>query len=448
MRGNLRAFVASWLCVLCASVPGASATGGSVAGLAPPVAAPPSGPFSEDVRFRLSSGINADQAYVASLHEAHRAGMLPGASLSLGVLLTAAEQAELDLRERVLEEDAPAVRAWADEQDADVYGGLYLDHLGGGRLVVLVTRSESTARTALTTRLRHADRLDVRQVRRALRSLEAVQRRLRAGGGNGVDIRTTAIDVRRNVVRVGVASDVDAARRTLPSVVPADAVEVESSTGGTATGTSARNSPPFRGGQKVTRYGTTGACSLGFTGFTSGFSTTYYVITAGHCGPVGSFWYQPAQSGGYLVGDIDRNATAGTSTPRADAAALSILASERSSQVVINANGETYRNITSAEGWAADEIGERDCEAGYVTVYRCGYLLYDSLDVRDNTGKTYVYMREVDYATIPGDSGGPHFASNRAHGIQSGNRDDNGHAYYSHIYDVLYSLGLSGLVFG
>ncbi|HEV2891025.1 MAG TPA: S1 family peptidase [Frankiaceae bacterium] len=430
------------------TAPAAPATGAPLAGLAPPSAPAPTGPFAEDVRFRRSSGINADPAYIARLYDADRAGVLPGASRSLGVLLTAAEQAELDQRERVLQDDAPLVREWAASKPRDAFGGVLLDHVAGGRLVVLVTSSPAAARAELAERLRHPEALDVRHVERSLASLEAVQRTLRNVDDSRVDVRSTVIDVARNVVVVGVASDIDTARAVLPRYVPAQAVEVQQGTGGTDSGTTARNSPPFRGGQKVTRYGSAYSCTLGFTGFTSGSITTYFVLTAGHCGSVGSFWYQPTYSGGYLVGDMDRNATSATTTPRADAAAMSILASERSSQIVVNYNGETYRNIASAEPWAGDTVGERDCLAGYASNYRCGYLLYDSLDVTTDAGKSFIYMREVGYASMPGDSGGPHFDGSRAHGIQSGNLNSNGHAYYSRVYDVLVSLGLSGLVYG
>jgi hypothetical protein len=121
--------------------------------------------------------------------------------------------------------------------------------------------------------------------------------------------------------------------------------------------------------------------------------------------------------------------------------------------VAIYAYDYTLYQITSAEGWNVDSVGESACLAGYASNYRCGTIADKSHDVYyQDDNKRFYSMRRVSFASVAGDSGGPYFSVviRRWQGIQSGNSTDwtgTVHAFYSHVDDARVSLGLSGYDF-
>lgn len=98
----------------------------------------------------------------------------------------------------------------------------------------------------------------------------------------GVDLAELGLDLEHNLVRVGV-------RRLTPAIEDAirahfvGPLEVYAVTGGGLTACTTRSTckgPPWRAGILGSPWG----CSMAFVGYVS---TTYYLMTAGHCADVG-----------------------------------------------------------------------------------------------------------------------------------------------------------------
>jgi hypothetical protein len=201
--------------------------------LAPVAASEPAytGPYPNDVRLRRSLGLRADVGYVASLYRAGRAGDPEVVNSGLGIVLTRAEVAELDLRDRLVDEDRLVAQEWLRAQPTSLTGGVALDNRDGGHLAVLVTRDVERVRRELLRRVPHPERLEVRHVRWSHGQLREFEGRIGVVPGPGfVPVRAhgSGIDILANVVRVLVApEDVERARRVLPLFVPPGAVVIE-----------------------------------------------------------------------------------------------------------------------------------------------------------------------------------------------------------------------------
>ena len=114
-------------------------------------------------------------------------------------------QEEAIRRTRQLEElrlDISEVDAYAREVDDEFGGSWQVQEADPIRLVLAVTTDPAPHRDALRTRLEHADRLDVVQVRHAHAELREVQRTIEADRADDDTVAGVAIDPARNVVVV------------------------------------------------------------------------------------------------------------------------------------------------------------------------------------------------------------------------------------------------------
>lgn len=116
-----------------------------------------------------------------------------------------------------------AVRTYGQNEASRAYGGLWLD---GPLLIAAFTGDLGRHRRTLRDRVAHPDRLRVTRVAHPLADLEARRERLRALRddprlGNSL-LSHRAIDVRRNLVEVGVVADSASARHLLADELGAD----------------------------------------------------------------------------------------------------------------------------------------------------------------------------------------------------------------------------------
>ena len=195
------------------------------AGLAREAPRPPafSGPYADDLRRRTSLGLSTDEAFIAGLHAAYRAGDRSLTS-GFGIPMSHEELGELSRREQASQVNAPVAQAWAARQRLGVYGGMYLDHLGGGVLTVLVTRDVDRARRELLALVPQPDRVRVRKVEHSRDYLGWVQKQLRVYAFDA-GVNASSVDERRNLV-IAYTTDVERMRRLLPLIVPRDVIEV------------------------------------------------------------------------------------------------------------------------------------------------------------------------------------------------------------------------------
>jgi hypothetical protein len=401
---------------------------------------------ADEMRFRDDFALRRDTEYVQELHR--RAGRAAdsaqaravGLDLTYGVPLTLDEAAEIGRRQRVVDNYGRAVRTELRKL-GQTEPDLVLDHKLGGVIRVRTGDDPAAVRAQLlSTGIADKD-LVVERTARPLDRLLQVQSGLWARRAEVPGLVSIGVDHDAQRLVVGVTGDPEQARGVLGTMAPADYLSVEHVADQGFTGSTAGDPNPYHGGYKITNASTGASCTLGFPAYGPG--SNYYWITAGHCANLNVRICQPYCDGSGRQGTVVKNAYQASSTPLADAAAIGTYATYTHSGIAINSGGVGIRNMVYWEGWAGDVVGEADCMAGYASNYRCGTLKDKSLDTSFN-GKSFIYMRRVSYASIPGDSGGPHFYGTTIHGIQSGNHTNlaGTFAFYSHVDDVLRSLGI------
>jgi len=249
----------------------------------------------------------------------------------------------------------------------------------------------------------------------------------------GLDVRAVGVDVERNRVGVGVEDLTGADRRALAARY-GDAITTR---GIRAIRRVSRGNsyPPLKGGltidspQGLTSY----RCTSAFVAQNAG---SYYLLTAGHCGPVNSGWLHNV----FFVGTMTRNAFVDGSS--ADAARIDIRPTDRSSLVFI-----TDSNMRAIRGTSfSDAAGQSICMSANTSGYQCGSIVSTNETIRYDDGLTLYNQRFSSFGTIPGDSGGPIFSGDVAHGVISGyveysNGDRDG--IYSHANHVQSQFGVS-----
>ncbi len=170
-------------------------------------------------------------------------------------------------------------------------------------------------------------------------------------------------------------------------------------------------------------YGSGYRCSLGFN-VRSG--STYYFLTAGHCGNVVDTWYaNSAQS--TLIG-----ATTGSSFPGNDYALV------RYDNTSLTRTG----GFTAADAY----VGESVKRSGSTTGTRSGTVTGLNATVRYSGGGTVKGMIQTNVCAEPGDSGGALYDGTKALGLTSGgsgNCSTGGTTFYQPVPEALAKYGVS-----
>lgn len=183
-------------------------------------------------------------------------------------------------------------------------------------------------------------------------------------------------------------------------------------------------SPVFAGG---------GRCSAGFN-VTDGRRN--FILTAGHCGSVGTTWFQDAQG-------VERvGTTAASSFPGSD---FSLVAYENgdasSGRSVVGIGGGREVRITAA---ADPFVGQQVFRSGSTTGFHGGRVTALNATVNFPEG-TVTGLIETTVCAEPGDSGGPLFARGVALGVTSGGNGDcdtGGLTYFQPTTTAMAALGV------
>jgi len=174
-------------------------------------------------------------------------------------------------------------------------------------------------------------------------------------------------------------------------------------------------------------YGGQYRCSLGFN-VVSG--STYYFLTAGHCGNIASTWY--ADSGHTSV----LGTTAGSSFPNNDYAFVRYTGSASHPGAVGS------QDITSA---ANAFVGESACRRGSTTGIHCGSVT--GLNATVNYAEGTVFgMIQTNICAEGGDSGGSLYSGSTALGLTSGgsgNCSSGGTTFFQPVTEALSVYGVS-----
>lgn len=381
-------------------------------------------PVERQISFRREFGLRSDAAFVESL----RASV----SLSWGVPLTAAEEADLASRVRI-QDALPPLKAALENMQG--FGGIYIDQADGGTVVIEIADGRplqlDPAVQALVPDGASLRFLSVQYSQAQLREIrEVVRLRMVAGEAGLMSVKTS---VRDNVVIVGVENVSGPLAESLRSEF-GDAVQVESGSRLRNTACISRlECTPWRAGLRVTRTG--GACTAAFMA-KSGAS--WYWLTAGHCGGFNSlWWHDDAQAGLMTLKYYFQNSNG-------DAAAIKLSAPQQNWLYVTG--GEPARVITSREGQEADTVGNSVCMSAYPTGFWCGVITNTDWSGEDENLVLQDKIRVATYCNEYGDSGGPVFYGNKAKGLNKGFFDGKPapcSSAYTHIWEAERGLGVT-----
>jgi hypothetical protein len=187
----------------------------------------------------------------------------------------------------------------------------------------------------------------------------------------------------------------------------------------------------INGGSAI--YGGQYRCSLGFN-VRSG--STYYFLTAGHCGNIASSWY--SNSGHTtLLGN-----TAGSSFPGNDYAIVQYSSSYTNHPGTVNLYNGTNQDITSA---ANAFVGEAVKRSGSTTGVHSGTVTGTNATVNYAEG-TVTGLIKTNVCAEGGDSGGSLFDGTKALGLTSGgsgNCSSGGTTFFQPVTEALSRYSVS-----
>lgn len=292
--------------------------------------------------------------------------------------------------------------------------GIYLDALG--RTVVTVT-TKSAAATVL------AAGAVPKMVTRSAADLSKATSTLDASAK--IPGTAWAVDPASNQVLVSVDSSVTGAKLATVKAAVAklgSAARLESVSGTFST--------KISGGTAI--YGGGYRCSLGFN-VVSG--STYYFLTAGHCGNLSTTWYSNSGQSTVL------GTRSGTSFPGNDYAIIRYTGSATHPGDVNLYNGTT-QDITSA---AIPAVGATVYRSGSTTGVHSGRVTALNATVNYAEGSVSGLIRTTVCAE-GGDSGGSLYAGTVAYGLTSGgngNCTSGGTTYFQPVTEALSVYGVS-----
>jgi streptogrisin D len=181
-------------------------------------------------------------------------------------------------------------------------------------------------------------------------------------------------------------------------------------------------------------FGGQARCSLGFN-VRSG-SSTYYFLTAGHCGNVASTWYANAAKTTVL------GTVVGSSFPGNDYAIVRYTNTSVAHPGNVDLHNGSTQDITSA---ANPYVGESVRRSGSTTGVRSGSVTGTNVTVNYAQGTVTGLIRTTVCAE-PGDSGGALFHGTRALGLTSGGTGSctaGGTTFFQPVTEALSRYGVS-----
>jgi streptogrisin B len=170
-------------------------------------------------------------------------------------------------------------------------------------------------------------------------------------------------------------------------------------------------------------YGGQYRCSLGFNVVQG---STYYFLTAGHCGKAAKTWYTDSAHR-TLIGP-----TVGYSFPKNDYALV-----QYANTSLSHPGGYTAANAV---------VGERVTRTGSTSGTHSGTVTGLNVTVRYSSGGTVSGLIQTTVCAEPGDSGGPLYDGTKALGLTSGGSGDcttGGTTFFQPVTEALSAYGVS-----
>jgi len=231
-----------------------------------------------------------------------------------------------------------------------------------------------------------------------------------------------AVDSKTNRVVVTVDS----------TVSKAEIAKIKSAAGSNAGALTVKHTPGrfkklISGGDAI--YGGSYRCSLGFNVHSG---STYYFLTAGHCGQVASTWYSNSSHSTVLGTNV------GYSFPNNDFALVRYTNSSVSHPSTVGS-----QTISSA---ATPSVGTTVYRRGSTTGTHSGRVTALNATVNYGSGDIVYGMIQTTVCAEGGDSGGPLYGGSVAYGLTSGgsgNCTSGGTTFFQPVTEALSAYGVS-----
>jgi Trypsin len=397
------------------------------------------------IRFRSSVYLNADLRYVERSFEDKEEF---ADSETWGVPVTAAEGKELQRRVDI-QEAIDATSTWAD-RTFDSYAGTWIDQSRGGLPVLFFKQPEPTLLEELGRHLPNGIAIETRAVSRSWDDLQSLQDRIEAQRDrlpmNGIPLISTGIDTKSNTVLVGLEpvseSAVEAIRRAFGEGITFR--DDKSGSHFDAGPYCWQDCLPEKGGIGIyNQQHTAWKCTTGFSVRVTTGTDYHGLVTAGHCDVtaagdhgIGDNWMHtvsgaPDEGVSEIVNDTWYNgadADVGLSdyfSVPSDLNAFVAWNTGAVNQLTSLASSQPQDGIVTAFAYAS---GRR---VGTITVPN----VTRSSDVPGIATKSIDHQWEVNFDSIPGDSGGPYFSGSQGYGIHVDSLDPADHrGWYSTLW--------------
>lgn len=375
------------------------------------------------VRFRSSIGLRSDRPYITSLFNDRLRG--GGEVLDYGTVLTPGEEADVLARQRVdryvsLGSDSPFSH-YLEAHSSD-FAGEWIDQQAGGVVHVLFTSNVAQHRRELIALFPWPSSLlsvgggtaSWGSLTSAVAALAHTQTRLAA---EGIALVEVAPDAEHNRLDVGLEQVTPGAADAIEAVAMGIPVALTQVARPSAVGTQDPLYPPMRGGLGMyedNADGTATACTTGFVlnGPTNQWGGDNYVTTAGHCGPVGTVWFQGSASAqnGVAVGQSiivqngqNNNDLAVIPLPNG-VATNSVAISDYSCGLLCT--GVNVRLISSQDT-GNGTVGTVTCMSGaWSGGEMCGTIRSVNVCAQAQGGPLLCNLNTANYVAVHGDSGG------------------------------------------
>jgi len=310
------------------------------------------------------------------------------------------------------------------------FGGLWFDVANGGRVEIgVVGTAPAQAAQASIRKWGLASVTDTVAVRYSLAQLERDSAWLASsvatantGGGPALSF-ATQVDRNRLVLRTPVGSSLTAAQQATVEAARdrlGSRLVLETWSGSIQRQACAWHNArftcdaPLRGGVKTYVNISDPACSTAFNA-RSNSDGKWYVLTAGHCGAIGTEFraYQPSTGLYHVIGDVHNRHDSGND----DFAIIGINnvpGWDPENWVYVHASADTVQDSNYAiTGVSTSPIGTRVCLSGANSGTDCG----DVVEVNwDGPGG----LARAEYCSESGDSGGAIYSNHNARGIHVG----------------------------
>ncbi|MFN8038747.1 MAG: hypothetical protein U0Q07_06000 [Acidimicrobiales bacterium] len=305
--------------------------------------------------FRVMLGLPADDAYIASVSAGEQG---PVDTSFIGVPLTLKE-ADAVRRQLWIDEQLSASVPNLRQELGDSFAGTWIDHHDHGHMYLAVAgvRAETDATLApVVQRLSAIGTLSIVAVARSWADLERYREQISALPPSE-DFKIVAVSLRPdlNQVQATVTGDLAAASAELTKNFPTVVTVV----GGNEIEPASRldNYPPMKAGLRIRKTdGNLGICT---SGFGMRIASTRYMLTAGHCGSVGSSWRVGLDSGTPPFGQMVSNSYYTDS--KADAALISLSGGETGPSNCVYYSDNTCKPVA---GYADPILNSIVCMSG------------------------------------------------------------------------------------